>query len=405
MTNSYNSERIIIGITYYNSPWLLKSGDDIRIHTICRSLKFTNKVYVFNLSYMMGSDSVLKKDGIVYIVIPRRFYRSLTNVIKYKMNYDLSPLIKLTHYVDEILLAMKIRNVLEKYKKIYIFGSMTLLSYFLHLMGLKKRLRVIYDPLANYAQTLYLRSRSSFTELLKYGLYLVLHKLQLNHSDYVIYPSKIDLENAKRMFKQIKALLVPNPIPLCYKDINEYLCFRKKRKDYDKPYFILLAGSKNTANERAVEITIKLFNNIPSNRFRLLITGPWKEKGKLIRNQSIKILGTLPSTELKKILAIADYGLAPIFYHVAGSYLKTLAYIAAALDIITTPWGLIGVNRSLLKSRKIYIIHDINEYKDATIKAISSFNANSSIRAKHILTCKYTNKFLKENLRKTLRML
>ena len=103
------------------------------------------------------------------------------------------------------------------------------------------------------------------------------------------------------MFNVNKASVIPNPIPICYENFNEYLKFRMAREKFDIPYFVLLAGGKGKGNEEAVKLTIKVFNKLPSKSFRLLITGPWYYMEKYIKNPSIKILGVVPSNYLKKI--------------------------------------------------------------------------------------------------------
>ncbi len=358
--------------TYYASPWDLKSGDDIRVHLLSKAMKTHTKVTIFNLSHLTSDYLLSFRDGLLYISIPRKFYNLIAKLLKWKEKTDLNPLIKLTHYIDEFILVAKIADMLRRTPLIYVFGSMSLFSLFARLFGVKTK--IVYDPLANYAQTLYLRSRKSFVGLLKYGLYLALHKLQLRKSDYVIYPSKIDLENANRSFNINKVFVIPNPLPICYQDIDEYNKLRTKRNDFTKPYFVLLAGGKGKTNEIAIRITIEIFNNIHPDKFKLLITGQWKEMQRYVTNQSIELTGVVSSDKLKEILAMADYGLAPVFHHVAGTFLKTLTYAAAGLNIITSPWGLLGIEKSKLEKRKVIIVRNKEDYKKAIQDVISKFN-------------------------------
>ena len=326
---------MILAYTYYNNPWKKSSGDDERIHTILSSLAKLgkNKAIAFNLSFTSRT-SISVHDGVVYVSIPRRLYLLLSKITGWDRHYDLNPLAKLTHYVEEFIAAIKLRKEFEKANAILVFGSMSLFSFYLRLLGVKKT--IVYDALANYAQTLYLRSHSSLLELLKYGLYLLLHKLEVKSSDIVVYPSKIDLENATRMFKPRRAIVVPNPAPICYESLEEYANLRARRKDFDKPYFILLAGGRGKNNEEAVRITIEVFNDISPEKFKLFITGPWQDMKKYVKNPSIQLLGVVPKEKLKELLAISDYGLSPVFRHCAGTFLKVLSYISAGLDIIAS---------------------------------------------------------------------
>ncbi|WP_157861074.1 glycosyltransferase [Desulfurococcus amylolyticus] len=167
-------------------------------------------------------------------------------------------------------------------------------------------------------------------------------------------------------------MIIPNPTPICYKSIEEYTKLRMKRKDFSKPYFVLLAGGKGKGNEEAVKATIGVFNKLPPNTFKLYITGPWQDLQKQVKNTEIGICGIVPEYKLKELLAIADYGLAPVFSHIAGSFLKVLAYVAAGLHVVTSPWGLQGINIGQLRGRQVFIVRNLNEYKETILKIISN---------------------------------
>jgi hypothetical protein len=66
----------------------------------------------------------------------------------------------------------------------------------------------------------------------------------------VVYPSNVDLENAINMFKPKKTIIIPNPSPICYESINEYRELRARRRNFDKPYFILLAAEEAKATKK-----------------------------------------------------------------------------------------------------------------------------------------------------------
>jgi len=352
--------------TYYSSPWQLLSGDDVRIHAVAKSMNSNLKSYVvvYNLSHLVEKMTTAVKDNVIYVAIPRSFYQIMAKLLKWNQHYDLNPLIKLTHYIDEFIVAVKLVNILRRARVLYVFGSMSLFSFFMRLLQWEGT--ITYDPLANYAQTLYLHSRYNIIELIRYGLYLALHKLQLKYSDYIVYPSKVDLKNARRMFNNIEnATIIPNPTPICYESIKEYEELRRKRENLDKPYFILIAGGKGKANEEAVKTTIEIFNELPPNTFQLYITGPWQDMQGYVANPSIRITGTISHEKLKELLTISDYGLSPVFSHVAGTFLKVLGYLAASLDIIVTLRSLMGIDLSIIKEKKlrVFIIHNKEDYR------------------------------------------
>ena len=172
----------IVAYSYYSSPWEQKTGDDVRIHTILKTLATRHNTLVTNIS-VQARNTLTRRDGIVYLIISRGFYRFIANIIKWKDHWDLNTLAKLTLYLDEFITLAKHRLLFRKADIIIVFGSMTLVPVILRMLGIGKP--IIYDPLANYAQTLYLNSRKSILAMIKYGVYLALHKPQLKSSTIV----------------------------------------------------------------------------------------------------------------------------------------------------------------------------------------------------------------------------
>jgi glycosyltransferase involved in cell wall biosynthesis len=163
---------------------------------------------------------------------------------------------------------------------------------------------------------------------------------------------------------------------------------------------VLLAGGRGRNNEEAVKLTIKAFNDIPPGKFEALITGPWLDMAKLARNPSIRLLSTLPHGKLKELLATADYGLAPIFSHAAGTFLKTLAYMAAGLDIVASPQALAGINLKRIKS-KIYLVRNEKEFEETVRRLVSEWSGER--RNREVLTCDEALAELKRSLEETLK--
>jgi len=390
---------IILAYTYYNRPWEMKSGDDVRIHTLLKSLALAtgNTVIAFHLTAQNNNGTPIR-GRVVYVAMPRRFYNILARIVGWKNHYDLNPLMKITHYIDELIAITKIAREAPKGCAIVVLGSMTLASFFLR--TLKTNIKIIYDSLANYAQTLYLRSRRSSLELLRYGVYLALHRLQLSTSNLAIYPSNLDSNTARHMFNLIKAIVVPNPAPVCYNSLEEYLQLRRQRKDDKRPYFILLAGGRGRTNEEAVRHTIEVFNKLPPNRFILLITGPWNDHKSYVRNRSINILGIVPHEQLKELLATADYGLSPIFSHAAGTFMKILAYQAADLNIIASPHSLLGLE--IKNPRKIRVVHNYYEYVHAVEETVHNHQPGQQ---RSPLLCEERDRTFQAQLSEVLRQL
>ncbi|RLG16929.1 hypothetical protein DRN63_03580, partial [Nanoarchaeota archaeon] len=198
---------MIIGYTYYSTPWRGFSGDDVRVHEILRALsRESDMIIAFTLTSSKCSNVVTAGSKLIYVGIPRPLYAMLSTLLNWRNHYDLNPLQKLTHYIDELYLCIILKKFLDALRQkgfnntiLYLFGSMSLASFFLkRILGLGRHMRMVYDVLGNYAQTLHLRSRRNLSQLIRYGLYLALHKLQLKESDVIVYPSRLDEENAKK---------------------------------------------------------------------------------------------------------------------------------------------------------------------------------------------------------------
>jgi hypothetical protein len=268
---------------------------------------------------------------------------------------------------------------------------------------------IVYDPLANYAQTLYLKSRKTLIEVFKYGVYLMLHKLALKLSDVIIYPSNHDLENVTRMFRRElgnkEKIIISNPTPICYESIEDYHRLRSARTR-DVPHFVLLAGGKGKANEEAVKLTLEVFSKINHDNFILIISGPWHDlKIKYNLPKNIILPGYMSIDELKKFLAMSDYGLSPIFNHVAGTFIKVLTYLSAGLDLIVSPQSLIGIDISSLGSRRIRLIRNIEEYKKSIESSITDYLRGNRSSYRSVVLCENKDKSFREGIKKVISIL
>jgi len=378
----------IIAYSYYNAPWTMESGDTVRIQTILSALtKAGYKVIVVNLSGTVDSPKIVFYEGIMYVNFPRKFYKNITRTLRWREHHDLNTLIKLTHYVDELILAMKLYSMLKYIPRMIVFGSMSLMSFMLRMLRLRN-IEIIYDTFGNHAQTLYLKSRRSIKELFRYGLFLALHKHQLRSSNTIIYPCKMDSDNANRMFGITNIFILPNLSPICFNSMEEYLNLRKLRTDYSRPYFILTAGSRVDFNKETVRLTITIFNKLSPEKFKLIITGPWQDMKRDISNPSIKLVGVVPKEKLKGLLAMADYGLAPIFSHASGTFIKVLSYISAGLDIIASPSSVAGLNSESLKRIKVYLVRNKQEYAKTITKIVYEDKVVETLKMRNIVICR-----------------
>ncbi|MEZ0394090.1 MAG: glycosyltransferase [Desulfurococcaceae archaeon] len=370
--------RVAAFYTYYDRPYLLRRGDDVRIVRVARDVaRGSGSAPVFVvLDVWQEGASVVSREGMVFLELRRPFYRALRGLLRGRAPDIFDPISKATKPADELYAALKLGKLFEKADVVYVFGSMSFMPFFLRAAG--ARARVYYDALSYYAQTFYLRSRSEPTalgraiNLAKYALYVSFLRLLTRHVDVFVYPSELDRENARRALGlgEGRAVVIPNPLPFSFED-EEYRELRARHRSGEVPHFLLLAGGRGRINYEAVRETIRIFNELPPEKFRLFVTGPWKDLAPLVRNPSIRLLGLLPHEELKAYLAACDYGLSPIFIHASGTFVKVLAYISGRLSVIASPQSLAGLDASLLRATKIYVVRSYEEYAEVIRRLVA----------------------------------
>ncbi len=136
---------------------------------------------------------------------------------------------------------------------------------------------------------------------------------------------------------------------------------------------MLLAGGKGKANEEAVKLTLEVFSKINHNNFILIITGPWHNlKTRYNLPNNIILHGYVSIEELKKILAMSDYGLSPIFHHASGTFIKVLSYISSGLFVIASPQSLVGLDLNHTIIKRLLIVRNAVEFKKTILNVLSS---------------------------------
>ncbi|MGC9106850.1 MAG: hypothetical protein ACP5IE_01485, partial [Infirmifilum sp.] len=200
-------------------------------------------------------------------------------------------------------------------------------------------------------------------------------------------------------------IVIPNITPICYESIEEYEELRSSRVR-NVPHFVLLVGGKGKANEEVVKMTLEVFSRINYNNFILIITGPWQDlKSRYNLPRNIILPGYVSVKGLKKILAMSDYGLSPIFSHVAGTFIKVLTYLSAGLDLIVSPQSLVGIDVSDLKNKRIHLVRNEEEYKGSIKLSIIDYFRSGRPRYRSILLCGDRDKSYKEAIKEVTRIL
>jgi hypothetical protein len=117
-----------------------------------------------------------------------------------------------------------------------------------------------------------------------------------------------------------------------------------------------------------------------------------------VGNTSIELLGVVPKEKLKELLAISDYGLAPVFSHSAGTFLKTLTYISAGLDIITSTFGVVGVN--IPKGINIYLVKNKQELVKVVREIVYRYDIGKGMNSNRLIAlCERTSSRVEDILK------
>jgi hypothetical protein len=109
---------------------------------------------------------------------------------------------------------------------------------------------------------------------------------------------------------------------------------------------------------------------------------------KYVKNPSIELTGVVTKEKLKELLAIADYGLAPIFSHAAGTFVKVLSYTSAGLDIIASPPSIVGLNPEHLKRVKVYLVRNKQEYAKIVAEIVYGSRVIETSKTRNGMLCK-----------------
>jgi hypothetical protein len=127
---------------------------------------------------------------------------------------------------------------------------------------------------------------------------------------------------------------------------------------------------------------------------------------KFVRNPSIELVRVKPRERLKELLAMADYGLSPVFSHSTGTFVKVLSYISAGLDIIASSLSIVGLDLEILKKIKIYIVRNKEEYAKSIIKIIhenkDSQEVGETFKTRNIILCNNINLHISDLLKRMI---
>lgn len=350
----------------YESPYLEKNGDHMRIRSIHDFIvgETHSALFCYCLS---DKSSIVEKNGSVYITRPRNLNNVIRKILGFMKN-DLveDSLMKLSQLVfDEPFLILQMLESANDTDTFLVHGDMSIAPAILRLLGFKKT--IVFDSLANYAQTLYMHVHrvSLFRKLpnyLRLGLYLAIYRLQLRSCNKVLYPSSFDANNSREMYnlqKHNKIAIVPNFFAVVYEDFELArlrLRYREKLNIEDnKVVLVLTPGGRGKRNEEAVDTVARLSEKelAKERDLLLIVTGPWLDYRRKTRLPAI-FTGTVERSDLRGILAASDIALAPMFEG-SGTLLKVLDYLSSGLPIVATPVSLAGIPTNWLRENRIYL--------------------------------------------------
>ncbi len=178
-----------------------------------------------------------------------------------------------------------------------------------------------------------------------------------------------------------KILLVPNGA-----SINDITPVSADEKEYIKSQFgfenkivaVFLASGGYKPNDDAAEYICK--NLAPSlKRVTFVLVGSVcdtiNRKMKKQLEQNVILMGVVSSEEKKRILSCSDFALNPVTQG-SGTNVKVFDYLAAGLNIITTPVGARGIEFNNYENG---IISELDEFQDSIQKLLDDCSLRDKI--------------------------
>jgi glycosyltransferase involved in cell wall biosynthesis len=366
----------------YENPLLLTSGDHVRIQGIHNfigdDLKRSLTCYYFGLDF-----TIKRENQRTYSERKKLSSMTISRIFRFRNDSIFGDLlIKLLQlFLDEPFYILQTIKSAKKADIVITHGDMTTAPLTLRLLGFKGT--IIFDSLAHYAQTLYMRSQiGSFFErastYLQLGFYLSNYKLQVRASDKILYPSDFDASNANRMYgigqktRVVPNIFLPTKVSIDHKQLRAENR-QRLRISHDKIVLVFCAGLRSKANKDALDMLIELEN--PNKNVLLLVTGPWLDYRNKPKMPSL-FLGTVERSKLPGILAASDIGLAPIFEG-SGTLLKVLEYLYAGLPIVATPLALGGIPLEWMKENQLYIARAKDDFPLRIMESVQDYEVST----------------------------
>ena len=178
-----------------------------------------------------------------------------------------------------------------------------------------------------------------------------------------------------------KILVVPNGA-----SINDITPVSADEKEHLKSQFgfenrtlaVFLASGGYKPNDDAAEYICKnLASSFKSVTFILVgsVCDTINRKMKNKLEQNVILMGVVSSEDKKRILSCSDFALNPVTQG-SGTNVKVFDYLAAGLNIITTPVGARGIEFNNYENG---IVSELNDFQDSIQKLLDDYSLRNKI--------------------------
>ncbi|MFM1825870.1 MAG: hypothetical protein RLZZ37_505 [Actinomycetota bacterium] len=215
-------------------------------------------------------------------------------------------------------------------------------------------------------------------------------------SKIILYPSKEESEFVNDYLGENKAINLP------IYSFDENLKIAKERKSS----LIFVGGESHDPNRDGIiwffeRVWPEIENN---NSIEVNVIGRWTNQSiKKYSNNNIKFLGILEEDDMLNVVMKSGIGIAPLRFG-AGVKRKVLQYFHAKIPVVTTDFGVQGLNKEKLKNIDVGIANDEKTFAaliNGLFKDKNEFK-NAGLRNYQYVMEEYSNKVYLQNLNKIL---
>jgi glycosyltransferase involved in cell wall biosynthesis len=215
-------------------------------------------------------------------------------------------------------------------------------------------------------------------------------------SQIILYPAAKESEYVNNFLGMQKAIT----IPIYSFEVNKKIV-KKRRKS-----LVFVGGESHKPNRDGVIWFIeKVWPMVKGiHEIELIIIGSWSDAiVSKYRDDQIKFMGNLDEKNMTKVVMSAGIGIAPLRFG-AGVKRKVLQYCHSKIPVVTTEFGVEGLDYSNTGNTGIYIVKTEAEYVENIKNLLENvlISDEAGYRNYKFVMSKFSNKIYLETLKSVL---